>query len=315
MSPTDTPIDLAASAPAESQRIDERFRDWAQSYNELPAYESWLLREACTVSIRLERAEGDEAVIRERFIARAKFAWDDDKNLAVEELGAGIARRPERVVHRLKTSLHGCLWLIQRWQALDAANAAESGWTKDQHAMALDMLGTPIALRGGLSAVDPSDPSDAPKLRAIVVSDQLKMLQARVDGRMARLDRAEQSAAESGAGVGRDPVMKAHRRFLSECRRRMAWCLDQLATFRKTVKAAPVETKPISPPSDPITAELNDSLADFDIDDEDSNTRVDDAITAYLARVEPGRRQAASVEPVGNRHARRAAAAMDRRSR
>src|SRR4051794_24918034 len=91
-------------------------------------YQQWYARLAVAASVRADRARLHIDAWPCRQAGRAGGeGWDLDRNAEVEALAAGLAAEPGRVAAQLRRSLHGCLWLADRWRELAAAHARAPG--------------------------------------------------------------------------------------------------------------------------------------------------------------------------------------------
>jgi hypothetical protein len=301
-----------------TKAVESRLVEWKRSFLELPPCEEWVLREACVQSVRLEQSEGIEARLIDRFMTRAAQVWEQDRELAVVELAVRLPRKPGLVSTRLRSSRHGCLWMTKLWKALSAQLEANGDWTEDQRGMALDLLGIAPEFRDGRTPLDPPAPTNPLAARRLVIESELAGLIALADGPLQVLDEEDRIAAEAGVGVESDPGVKAHRRHLDACRRRLDFCMLQLKPFRKPVEAdeppalilpAP---RPAIEPAIPPEPEPDD-------EPEPEPDLTGPAIAKYLARTQGAARPAPdeSPEPVitGNRQSRRAQKARLRKGR
>jgi hypothetical protein len=298
--------------------IEGRLAEWKRSFLELPPCEEWLLRDACVQSLRLERDEGHEDRLIARFMTRAALAWEQDRELAVEELAAGLARKPVLISARLRSSRHGCLGMIKRWKSLSAQLEANDDWTEPQRGMALDLLGIAPEFRDGTTRLDPPAPANPLETRRLVIERELDSLHSLATGPLQELDDEERMAAEEGVGAERDPGIKALRRNLDTYRRRIDWCIRQLKPFKMPVEAdqppALILPAPL-PPIEPMTPPDPES-------DPEPPPELDPtgrAIANYLARAKQPSPPAEVVSPepvfTGNRLSRRTQKARHRKGR
>jgi hypothetical protein len=313
-------LSVHPSTPATTMKeaVESRLAEWKRSFLELPVCEEWLLREACSQTIRLEATEGHETMLISRFMTRASLAWDQGRELAVEELGDKLPRKPGPVSARLRSSRHGCLWMAGRWKALSVEIEANGDWTEDQRDMALDLLGVAPEFRDGTTRLDPPAPADPLAARRLVIASEVALLLSLAKGPLQGIDDEERATAEEGVGVESDPGVKAHRRHLAACRRRIDFCLLQLKPFRKPVEAdeppaliLPAPRPAFEPPPPP------DPDPEPDDEPEPQVDRVGSAIANYLARTQGDARpvsiEAAAPIFTGNRQSRRAQEARYRK--
>ncbi len=67
---------------------------------------------------RLSNSKERVATLRNWLIDRAATVWDVDQSDRVETLALKLKKQPGQVVARLKTTYHGCLYLMDRWAYL-----------------------------------------------------------------------------------------------------------------------------------------------------------------------------------------------------
>src|SRR4051812_29059403 len=139
-----------------------RVEGWKESFRPSDAFEDWLVEQAATLSVRVELCRKHDWALRIMAVERAEVDWDGGRRLAAEEEGAKLARKPALVARRLRRSLQGCDWLLERWRGLAGLLRAGRDWDEAQRSLALDMLGVPVELRPGETRLDPDGlPGDA----------------------------------------------------------------------------------------------------------------------------------------------------------
>ncbi len=67
---------------------------------------------------RLAKSKDRATTKRNWLIHRAGVVWDVDQLARAETLATNLKKKPGQVVARLKTTYHGCLFLIERWSYL-----------------------------------------------------------------------------------------------------------------------------------------------------------------------------------------------------
>ena len=216
----------------------------------------WLDGEVIVLTRRINQARGIEDRERQRAALRAESCWDDDQRIEAERIGAGMARNPGRALARLRGTLHGCLWLIERWTALLQAAGQDGGWNEAQQALADDLRGIPVPLR--LKKVDAAD-------QAALASKTIADLQKRRD-MLTKTDAFDRESAQLGLSDSATPELRRAIRYEADLHRRLRWCQAQLKS-----KAAPAPTtpKPLPPPL-PSSDDLNFFDEDEDFSDLDA---------------------------------------------
>ena len=209
----------------EAAEVNKRWGQWQSSLKPNDAYSDWMVERIASLGIRLERAEAHERALMEIRTARASRDWDTERRLAAEGLGGSLPKDPARVALELRRTPAGVDWLRTRWEALGAILDAGAAWDDGQKALALDLLGTPQALRTGPTRVD----ADAPTLRALVAEERAR-LDALDPAALAEADDFDRIAAELGFG----PVDRE----LALVRRYGRSLTKQIDEFRKQIKNA-----------------------------------------------------------------------------
>ena len=272
----------------------------------------WLAGIVAFESVRIDRCHRQEAAVRSKLVLRANLCWDDDRTLAAAELALMLPRKPEVVSLRLRRTAQGCDWIARRWRALADLLDLRGYWDGPQYAMALDLLGIPLELRGGPTPLDhKTGPEGADELRA-VAEGQIAEVEALRAEYLDDLDGAEQVAAQVGDAPDEDPVLRRLQRYEADSLRRLKWAMGQIAACRREPVQAEVAA-PASIPSTPLPRGASDDpLGRPEWVDSPSDTIPtldgDDAIVdapASPAEESVLRAAAPALEP-GSRRARRA---------
>jgi hypothetical protein len=232
---------------ADVDAIAERLDAWRAELRPSSPHQEWLLRQVVVSSLRVEHCQELEADLRAYRAGRAAACWDADRSAEVEELAAGLHRRPSLVVARLSRTRHGCDWLLARWEALGAALEENGTWSDEQIALALDLLGVPPALRGsGRPGAD--EPPDA-----LVARERARLERLKADG-LDDLDATERALTEEGRAVMPDREQLRLQRYEAVALRVFHRSLDQLLRRGESGEARPPEDDP-EPTAAPASAE------------------------------------------------------------
>jgi hypothetical protein len=227
----------------EAEAVQDRFVEWGETLQPANACESWLAEQLALESIRFDTARRHDAALRTLQVGRATECWDDDRRASAEELGARLSRQPELVSRQLRQSAQGCAWLLERWRGLEQVIARGSAWTDPQRTLALDLLGTPRALRD-LPLPTPLDPEPGQEPNAACLAlaqREIALLADRKANLLDPVDQREQAAAEVGLGSEIPKPLSLVRRYAAECMRRFQWCWIQFQKQRN-VQRMPANT-------------------------------------------------------------------------
>jgi hypothetical protein len=248
-SKTVLPYDLA-------EAVARRTEEFMAEFQPRTPYQAFLVRQLALAAARLDRcAEMTIADVR-RVRRRAHFIWDHDRRMAVEGLGARIAKDPAGVVAALRGCKQGAIWLGERWELLGLIAANTGDWTEEQRRMALDLLGIPAALREG-SEMLPA-PGDAEGM-AELVAFQLDILRQDREAILDKLDAEERGMALEGMSMEEDATTARLRKYEGSCRRAFNAAKAELLRLREAEAAAKEEVARPGPeegrPSQSLRAE------------------------------------------------------------
>jgi hypothetical protein len=231
----------------EAAAVLERSVEWSNTLEPTNSCEIWLAEQIALESIRIDTARHHETVLRGMAVERASSCWDDDRRASVSELGARLGEQPEAVSARLRLSSQGCAWLIERWEGLRHVSEGGGEWTNTQHALALDLLGTPRSARTLPTPLEPAPGQDRAAVCLAVAQAEIAALAERKASVLDALDQGERAAAELGLGTEIPRSLTLVRRYAAACMRRFQWCWNQ---FQKDRHAQKKEIPVYHPPSD-----------------------------------------------------------------
>jgi hypothetical protein len=228
--------------------------DLADAYRPEGGYQTWLIHQAADAAARLDscqvmiRAQCDDQ------IDRAELCWDEDHDLAVEELAARLPKDPARVSRRLSATAHGCIWLLVRWSALNTALNDHGCWTESQLDQAFQLLGIPEPQRVEYPhiALD-ADPEDLTEL----VKEQIDSLESLYVRALHPLDLKERDLARRGIPLRPSAEMNTLQRYEHALRRVYNESLNQFRTLRAEGYTGPLpmtdpEPEPAPEPLRPV---------------------------------------------------------------
>ena len=227
----------------EAEAVNERWAQWQSSLKPDDAYSDWMVERIACAAIRLERCEHHERALLELAAARAGRDWDLERQLAAEALGEALPKSPARVALELRRTGAGCAWLKARWEALGAILEAGKTWEEAQRSLALDLLGTPPALRAGTTPAD----AEAPSLRALVAAELARLAAIDRDA-LAEADADDRTAAELGFGPV-DRELALVRRYARSLTRQIGEFRRQLKLAGRPVDPALLDRRPYARPA------------------------------------------------------------------
>ena len=297
-----------------TQQIYERMTFLRPSYLPDGPAQEWLFSRLCIETVRADLCVHQVIALRDEAATQAGESWDDDRALDAEELGAGIGRRPELVQPRLLRSRHGALWLVAQWEELGRQLDLRGEWIEAAKGRALDLLGVPTDARLGVWEGLVGGSSDGRDL----IRDELDALRRRIDEYLD--DRDDRARSDAMVGLAADgPDLRRVLRYESAALNRLRSWTRELRRLQNPADA-PAERRPRSDAGAPAPPARPARTAPPPNEPEP----VSDAPRA-AASIPPGNSSMAAtvrgtVAPSGptvsaNRHARRAQAALERRSR
>jgi hypothetical protein len=127
-----------------------------------------------------------------------------------------LPKDPARFAHVLAGTKQGAALMIERWEGLAQIAVSCGGWDEAQRCMALDLLGIPIELQPGCSAIAP--PGDKEALIALA-TQQIERLRTLIDAVLDEQDAQNQSDAIAGILAADDADTKLLRTYERSARR------------------------------------------------------------------------------------------------
>jgi hypothetical protein len=231
------PDDMAAAVRARVESLRPVFRPATD-------HAEWLVKQVALAEVRIDRCLALELAALEALITRASLAWDDDRRAEAAALGATLARDPARVAPALRTTRQGVLWMLERWAALGSALDHSGSWDDAQRALALDLLGVPLPLRGACPDLPADADADASTLIALVARE-IDDLDSALSDSLETLDAMDRDHARAGLAADTPPLRRL-RRYESGFRRTLAWALAQLQGRPPAAPATPAAEPPPS---------------------------------------------------------------------
>jgi hypothetical protein len=225
---------LCASAvvPESLELIQQRSREFFDTYKPQNEVHVWMVDQAAINSIRIDRCMRIERRVRDKMSLRAELTWDDDRRMEAEVLGRSLAKDPSATVQALGSTPQGCEWMMVRWAMLAHSADTQDAWTEDQAKLAFDLLATPHPFRPGRkpgasldfegNVLDPANDSAAVARREIAALKERREVVADLD----EVTRALTSSDLSNEG---DPELRRLRRYESTLHSRLRWAIAQIS--------------------------------------------------------------------------------------
>jgi hypothetical protein len=297
------------------EKVARRTEEFTADFQPRSPYAAFQVGQMALAAARLDLcAEMTIADVR-RVMNRAALIWDHDRRVAVEGLGAKLAKDPARVAPALRGCKQGADWLMDRWESLGEILRNKGTWTDEQRRLAWDLLGVPVILRDGSDLLPPAD--DVEALDALV-EQQLTILAEDQEGVLNRLDAEERGMAMQGMPLEEDAATARLRKYEGSCRRAFNAAKAELLRLREEAQASEA-AKSGPPPSHKAP------LSEAAIDNLVKRSRVAREIQAEAPpepapaverpAVAEAPKAAATVAPVPTRSSMVPAPAMNRRER
>ena len=113
---TATTVALASYDP---DLVMQRLAAWNEIRRPVTSHERWLVEQMALATIRIDQSRLEEDCLRTQTSQRAATCWDEDRQVDAEELAGKLARNPSLIVAKLRGTLHGSIWLRDRWESLE----------------------------------------------------------------------------------------------------------------------------------------------------------------------------------------------------
>ena len=224
--------------PDDDDAVQRRVAEWHSSFKPFDAYEVWLLDIIAVESIRIERCHVLDRLLRQAQVRDAcGDSWDLDRLQAAQELASKLGRNPS-VASRLCTNIAGASILLSHWKALRRV-LGSGEWSEIQEAFALDLLGTPEALREGLaSPLHPGESGDLAGHRIRLCDEQIKKMERLISDVLPGRDAESRDRAKKGVSDLEDRALARLHRYESRAHRRMSWAVKGMKSQHRTVTNA-----------------------------------------------------------------------------
>ena len=272
----------------EAKLAESRKKSFAASFNldKPDGFSDALLTQIAVESVRMERCQQEEQLIRAHASGEAGSLWQIERRIAACELGKTIHEDPEIVRLKLEMTFYGNEWLKGRWEILNTALESRSAWDTIEAALALDLSGTPTMLRESMGI------TSLEERKALVKKELAKLDKVNLD-RFSQ-DQKSLDLAEVGVSSDLEKRLKNLKRYETASRRAFDKSLAELrrhlAEIKSNVKQANglgqssqtarvnYETKPLSERQ--LGVMVKEINAELDELEASMTNRVDSAPTA-----------------------------------
>jgi hypothetical protein len=224
-----------------AERIADKERalkDELKPRNEL---ESIAITEIARASIQHVHCEDQVIANAARAIEDVDLTWDDDQRAHIKRVAGRLGKAPERVADAMEQSRHGAEHCLRLWVGLGQAVAASGRLTDEQRALAFDLMGIPLILRGGTHQVPAAD--DAAGLSA-VIEREIQRLEDRIETVLNDRDQREQDRARRGLPRVEDNRTRQLRSNAARAYKRFVLAMESFQRLRADLHPRPVPTPP-----------------------------------------------------------------------
>ena len=231
----------------EAAAVEERMAEWHSSFKPFDPYDTWLLGVIAVESVRVDRCRVQDRILRHEQMHRMCETRSDEERQSAEELAAKLAKNPS-VVAKLRATISGTSLLLDHWNALARVLESE-GWSAAHEALALDLLGTPQALREGAgSPLDPGPDGDLLAHQRQLIREQIQRLNRLKNVILPARAVQQHELAQVGVPDLKDPVLLRLHRYESRCFHRLRWASQQMKSQRRVTSSMPErEREPMFP--------------------------------------------------------------------
>ena len=231
----------------EARLAESRKRSFAASFSmdKPDGFSEVLLTQIAVESVRMERCQQEEQLIREHASEEAGALWQHERRIVACELGKTIHDDPEIVRLKLEMTYQGAEWLKGRWLILNMALETRGTWDAIESALAQDLSGTPAMLRESIK-------SETLDERKALVERELDRLR-RLSYERGPLDEKLQDLAEVGVSGDLDKRLKTLKRYETASRRAFDKSLAELRRHLNEIKSNVKEANGLGQTSKPET--------------------------------------------------------------
>ncbi len=190
-------------------------------------WQAWLLEQLAVTTLRIDRCGRAERRLRDSATIRAALDWDEERASRAEAAGARIGEAPAAALAELRSTPHGCDWLIRRWAILGRAAEENGAWAEAQVALAHDLLGTPTEGRDREPGPGLDGGDGVPLGRSGLARREVDALKRR-KVEVGRPDAIERAMAEADLAIEPTRELKQLGRHEAMLRRWLRWLVAQV---------------------------------------------------------------------------------------
>ena len=188
-----------------------------------------------------------------------RILWDVDRHLEVMKVAQNLLKKPEYVVAKLRTTLHGCRYLVDQWTFLrDLLDTTtfDGTYPAENHLVAVSLAGIPVQHRLIRVSYEPKPGSSIEEARTHVrgyIDAKIAELLALIEVHAAD-NRDQQELAIAKPDSFPDAVLSQSHRTIARCEREILtmWREFQQTVLPATEAKATVDSKPSNTVKKPV---------------------------------------------------------------
>ena len=230
---------VSNDGPVAAELLDEsRVDEWVASLKPQGTQQLNLVRVVAHNASRIELCQARETELLRMEQVEAREAWNVKRTAEVTQLAKKLRRQPTLTAALLKQTLHGCTYLIERWNSLARAYLEQNfTWTGSQLRTAHDLLGIELDVRPAKWIFKAENVPPNEDVHLAVAVREIEVLGRLRDEHLAAVDDHVRGAAIRGFAAGTSRELRLNRRYEAEAHKRMATALETLKTLQTMVGA------------------------------------------------------------------------------
>lgn len=221
----------------DAEAVNERIAEWHSSLKPFDPYEVWMLEVIAVESIRVDRCRIQDRVLRDEQMHQTGSSRHENQRQSAAKLASKLAKDPS-VAARLASTIPGATLLLDRWKSL-ARVLDEGDWSVAQDSLALDLLGTPIALReGAASPLHVGIHGDDRAHRKAITRREIARLEQLISQVLPEQEASKLDLRKAGLPDLGDPDLVRLHRYESRCFRRLMWATQQMQSKHRMIMSS-----------------------------------------------------------------------------